>query len=104
MSFSSTPLKDIREIENFKRCGYQYTKVAEKDGWFLFKMERKEIKYLNYELVKGIKAGDILRYPGTEHFGNSGFYLCGSVENIHRSLDKLKERDIPTDYFKDFVS
>ena len=81
-------LKDIRETQSFKRGGYTYTKVTEKDGWFLFKMEKDGITYLNYELVKAKPQLGVQVYPSTDSFGTYGFYFCGTPEIIRKNMEK----------------
>lgn len=90
--------KDIRETQSFKRGGYTYTKVAEKDGWYLFKMEKKDITYLNYELVRGIKRKNpdetlTMVYPSAEQFGTYGYYFCGTPEIIRKNMEKRAKKN-----------
>ena len=91
--------KDIKDENEFNKAGYHYTKVAEKDGWYLYHMEpiSKELKgfvhYLNYEIVKGAKyknpdGTDVFIYPNDERFGTNGFYFCGTPETIRQNMEK----------------
>ena len=91
--------RDINDVNEFNKNGYKHTKVAEKDGWYLFKMEpiSEELKgfvhYLNYEVVKGVKlknpdGTDVFVYPNDERFGIYGFYFCGAPEIIRKNMEK----------------
>ena len=99
---------DISEIFTFKRADYEYNRVGEKDGWYLFKMTplKWEEKYLAYEFVTGVKGKECYVYPVSSKFGLYGFYLCGTAEIIKNKMEDIKSRkglDIDIEYFKGLV-
>lgn len=102
--------KDIRETQSFKRGDYLYTKVAEKDGWYLFHMEpiseelKGNVHYLNYEIVKAKPQYGVQVYPPSAEFGVYGFYYCGTTEIIRKKMEnRAKMKGWDWSYFYPLV-
>lgn len=92
--------KPISEFKEFVREGYRYTKVSDKNNYYLFAMKDEDGTTLGFEVWKGVsfKQPDgtkILTSPKTSEFGTYGWYVCGTITNIRHTLKRIKEKGNP---------
>ena len=85
---------DYSKINEFKRIGYTYTKIAENENYLVWEMFKDGITYKNYEVWKKVwkKQPDdtlYLKCPGDEEFGRTAWYFCGTKQ---RCAEQILER------------
>lgn len=97
----------IYEFKEFVREGYSYTKVSDKNNYYLFAMKDEDGMNAGFEIWKGIPKRQpdgtkVMSKPSSEQFGTYGWYICGTITNIRHTLNRIKEKgnpDLDTEFF-----
>lgn len=86
-------LKDIKEIDYFKKFDDDFFKVYSDDENHIYVFKRiREKQVKSYEVVKGVKHKNpdgsiIYRYPTSEEFGTYGYYIFGTEDYCKQRIN-----------------
>lgn len=84
---------DYSKVNEFKRIGYNYTKIYENDKFLVWKMSKEGVINNYFEVWKKIwrKQADgtpYLKSPSDEEFGSTAWNICG---NLNHCKNRIKE-------------
>lgn len=85
---------DARSIKDFKRVGYNYSKIEESESWMVWEMSRGGKPYgwevWKSKMKKNPDGSRVWAKPSDEDFGVYGWY-CTSKEAVEKRKKMIEE-------------